>query len=151
MGKSCDICGEEHFEGTKSCKSCNTIINRYKKCTIGEVRNALKIAYSGTEDGIRHFKCHYTDVESRFNTEKKSLDPIEDALILTIDHKNPTSKSKRGQVVVSLYIVNQIKGMIPSDNFKGIITVLAECLKDKTNQNSKKFENILLTIQNQSK
>jgi hypothetical protein len=32
-----------------------------------------------------------------------------------------------------------------------IITVLAECLKDKTNQNSKKFENILLTIQNQHK
>ncbi len=138
MGKSCDICGDEHFEGTKSCKSCNTIINRYKKCTIGEVRNALKPAYSFTENGTRYFKCHYTGVEGQFNTEKKSLDPIEDALILTIDHKNPTSKSRRGEVVVSLYIVNQIKGKIPSDSFKDIITVLAECLNDKANQNDAK-------------
>jgi hypothetical protein len=151
MGKSCDICGEEHFEETKSCKSCNTIINRYKKCTIGEVRNALKTAHPLIKNGTCYFKCYYTGVESRFNTEKKSLDPIKDALILTIDHKNPTTKSKRGEVVVSLYIVNQIKGKIPSDNFKDIITVLAECLNDKTDQNSKKFENILLAIQNQRK
>lgn len=149
IGRNCDICGEEHFEATKSCKPCNAIINKYKNCTTGEVRKALMKAYSLTKDGARYFKCQYTGIESQFNTEKKSLNPIDDALVLTIDHKNPISKSKRGEVVVSLYIVNQIKGRIPSNNFKDIITVLAECLNEKNNQNSKKFENTLLSIQNQ--
>lgn len=147
--KICDICGEKHFERTLSCGPCNTIIKKYKTCTIGEVRKALKKAYSFTKSGTRYFRCHYTGVESHFNATNKALDPIKDALILTIDHKNPTSKSNRGEVVVCLYIVNQIKGKIPSDNFKDIIISLAECLNTNVNQKSKKFENMLLTIQEQ--
>lgn len=149
--RNCDICREEHFGEANSCGPCNTIINKYNDCTTGEVRKALKDAYSFTKNGISYFKCHYTGVEGHFNIENTPLDPIKEALILTIDHKNPSSKSKRGEVVVCLYIVNQIKNKIPFDNFKDIITVLAECLINKNDQNSKKFENILLTIQNQYK
>lgn len=140
MSEQCDICRIQHSKNTKSCDACNSIILKYKnKCTTSEVRTALIKAYSRTVNGKRFFKCDYTGIESHFNLTEKSLDPIEDAIILTLDHKNPILKSNRGEVVVSLYIVNQIKGKIPFDCFNDYITILAELLDNKNDINSKKF------------
>ncbi|VVB89262.1 Uncharacterised protein [uncultured archaeon] len=147
--RRCDICNVEHSEKTASCRECNNIIEKHKnKCTTSEVRNALKRAYSRTENGIRLFKCEYTRIESHFNITNKSIDPIDDALILTFDHKNPIFKSNRGEVVVCLFIINQIKGKIPFGCFKNIITVLAEYFNNKNQENSDKIRETLINIKN---
>ncbi len=144
--KKCDICEEEHSEPTKSCRACHAIIDKgtYKnKYTTGEVRKALKNAYSCTKEGVPFFKCDYTGIESHFNITKDSIDPIDDAMILTLDHKNRGLNSNRGEVAVCLNIINQIKGEIPFNCFKDFITILAECLENKNDKNSKKVKDAL--------
>ncbi len=149
LRRRCDICKEEHSEKTASCRECNNIIGKYKnKFTTSEVRKALKCAYSRTENGIRFFECKYTGIESHFNITNKAIDPIDDALILTFDHKNPIFKSNRGEVVVCLFLINQIKGKIPFDCFKNIITVLSEYFNNKNKENSDKIRDTITNIKN---
>jgi hypothetical protein len=127
----CDICGEEHFLETLSCEACNKVVSKYQNDTrysMKEVRKALKKAYSHKDKEKKEscFKCFYTGITSKFNpTTEASLDPLKDALVLTIDHENPEDSNSR--LVVSLYLINQMKNNLPKDKFKEIVIALGKC------------------------
>jgi hypothetical protein len=61
---------------------------------------------------------------------------VNDALILTLDHKNPTSN----ELVVSLNIINKMKADIPFDDFKSVVITLGEYFKEENDTNFKKLE-----------
>jgi hypothetical protein len=143
----CDICKEEHSEDTQSCSACNKVVKKYQNKTkfpMKELRYALKQAYShkGTDNNETYFKCEYTGIVSKFNTKTETLGTYKDAFILTLDHKNPPEI----ELVVSLNIVNKMKGDIPSDNFKKMVIALGEYFKKESEESSKELENTLKQI-----
>ena len=149
----CDVCGDD-FEAIdpnlKSCRKCQNIINKYskkKKYQFVEVRKALKKAYSHKENDDLYFKCGYTGIISKFNSSSKTLGNFEDAFVLTLDHKY----SNQTVLVVSLNIINKMKGDIPPKEFKEIIVVLGNFFKQETKDiinrtNSTTLENDLREI-----
>ncbi|MEA2033565.1 MAG: hypothetical protein U9N41_08290 [Euryarchaeota archaeon] len=105
-----------------------------------EVRKALKKAYSHKDKEKKEscFKCFYTGITSKFNPENKVvIDPLEDALVLTIDHENPEDPTSC--LVVSLYLINQIKSKLPPDKFKQIVIALGKYFNKEIEQED--FEN----------
>jgi len=107
-----------------------------------EVRKALKNAYShkDREKKESYFECEYTGMVGNFNTQDKTLGTYEDALVLTLDHKNPNNS----ELVVSLNIINKMKVDIPFDDFKKVVIALGKHFKDDTNP--KKLEKELKQI-----
>ncbi len=142
--KNCDICGSEHSNENPTCNYCQGIINRVKnrKAAVGRyggenVKNALQNAQpSNNKDGKTIFKCHYTNLPVYFNEDRKSgLNPLEDAWVLTIDHKNPKDSSS---LVVSSNLINEMKHNIPEDKFKKIVIALGKYFDKKINENELK-------------
>lgn len=72
----------------------------------------------------RYFKCFYTGITSKFPENKVGLDPLKDALVLTIDHENRENSDDR--YVVSLNLINQMKNKLPPDKFKEIVILLGK-------------------------
>ena len=141
----CDICKDEHSESTKSCEACHKVVKKYQNKTkypMEEVRKALINAYShkDREKKESYFKCAYTEMVGKFNTQDKTLGTYEDALVLTLDHENPNNS----ELVVSLNIINKMKADIPFDDFKKVVIALGEHFKDDTNP--KKLEKELKQI-----
>jgi len=142
--KKCDICGEEHFLEPLSCEACNKVVSKYQNDTrysMDEVRKALKYAYShkDKEKKESYFKCAYTGIISKFHGKNETLRTFEDALILTLDHKNTNSE----ELIVSLNIINKMKTDIPFEKFQDIIILLGEYFKNKNEINSRNLENAL--------
>jgi hypothetical protein len=138
--KKCDICGNEHSESTKSCAPCQKIILKHRKRTASKLRRALRDAYDKekSKGDERYFKCFYTGITSKFNpTTEAGLDPLKDALVLTIDHENPEDSNSR--LVVSLHILNLMKNKLPEDKFKEIVIALGKCFNKEIEQED--FEN----------
>lgn len=139
--KKCDICGNEHSESTKSCAPCQKIISKHdKKLTTSKLRDALSAACDKekSKGGERYFKCFYTGITSKFNPENKVvIDPLEDALVLTIDHVNRENSDDR--YVVSLHIINLMKNKLPPDKFKEIVILLGKKFAEEIEQED--FEN----------
>ena len=137
----CDICGNEHYESTKSCAPCQKIISKhYKKLTTSKLRDALSTACDKekSKGDERYFKCCYTGITSKFNpTTEAGLDPLKDALVLTIDHENPGYPNSR--LVVSLNLINQMKHNLPKDKFEGIVIALGKYFDKEIEQED--FEN----------
>jgi len=137
----CDICGNEHSESTKSCAPCQKIISKHdKKLTTSKLRDALSAACDKekSKGDERYFKCFYTGITSKFNPENKVvIDPLEDALVLTIDHVNRENSDDR--YVVSLYLINQMKSKLPPDKFKEIVILLGKKFAKEIEQED--FEN----------
>ncbi|MCZ7385477.1 MAG: hypothetical protein O8C63_12130 [Candidatus Methanoperedens sp.] len=106
-----------------------------------EVRTALNHAYShkDTDNNESYFECEYTGIVSKFNNKNETLGTYKDAFILTLDHKDSGSK----ELVVSLNIINKMKGDIPSDKFKKIVITLGEHFKKERDIN---IENTLKQI-----
>ena len=71
-----------------------------------------------------------------FNSQDRTLRTSDDALILSMDHKNPNSD----ELVVSLNIINKMKVDIPSDDFKDVVKVLGEYFAEENDKNFKKLE-----------
>jgi hypothetical protein len=143
----CDICGNEHSESTKSCAPCQEIISKYKKRSKNTKRYKTKLRAALTQrcdkekskGDERYFKCVYTDISSKFNTTKKGgLDPLEDALVLDIDHENPKDR-ENSNLVVSLHLVNYMKNKLPPDKFKEIVILLGKKFAKEIEQED--FEN----------
>lgn len=59
------------------------------------------------------------------------------ALVLTIDHENPGDPDSR--LVVSLYLINQMKNKLPKDKFKEIVIALGKYFNKEIEQED--FEN----------
>ena len=137
----CDICGNEHSESTKSCAPCQKIISKHdKKLTTSKLRDALSAACDKekSKGDERYFKCFYTGITSKFNPENKVvIDPLEDALVLTIDHVNRENSDDR--YVVSLYLINQMKSKLPPDKFKESVILLGKKFAKEIEQED--FEN----------
>ena len=145
--KTCDVCGAEHSKITGTCDKCQVLVSklknrqcRGKRYGAQNVKEALKNAKprkdEKTEDIL--FKCHYTEIYGKFNlTPKVGLDPLKDALVLTIDHKNPEDSNSR--LVVSLYLINQMKNKLPKDKFKEIVITLGKYFNEEIEQED--FEN----------
>lgn len=128
----CDICEEEHSKATQSCSPCNKVVSKYQgdtRYSMPEVRTALNRAYSGKDNNESQFRCEYTGIISKFNTKDETVGTYKDAFILTLDHKNPHEK----ELVVSLNIINKMKGDIPSDKFKRLVIALGEYFKKQVN------------------
>lgn len=144
---TCDICGQEHLDATKSCDACNKVVKKYQgdtRYSLEEVRKALREAYSGKDkdNNESYFKCQYTDIIGKFNTKIETVGTYKDAFILTLDHKNPFEK----ELAVSLNIVNKMKGDIPSDKFKKVVIALGEHFKNQSEDGSKELDNTLKQI-----
>ena len=136
----CDICGNEHSESTKSCAPCQKIISKHNKLTRSKLRDALSAACDKekSKGDERYFKCFYTGITSKFNPENKEvIDPLEDALVLTIDHVNRENSDDR--YVVSLHIINLMKNKLPPDKFKQIVIALGKYFNKEIEQED--FEN----------
>ncbi len=145
--KRCDICGDEHFEESPSCEACHKVVSKYQnktKYSMEEVRKALKDAYSHKSEEKKEsfFKCTYTGMVGKFNTQDEPLRTFDDALILTLDHKNPN----RNELVVSLNIINKMKTDIPFDDFKNFVITLGEYFKEENDTNFKNIEKELKQI-----
>ncbi len=78
----------------------------------------------------------------KFNTQDEPLRTFDDALILTLDHKNPN----RNELVVSLNIINKMKTDIPFDDFKNFVITLGEYFKEENDTNFKNIEKELKQI-----
>ena len=139
----CDICGDAHSEKSPSCEACQKVVSKYQNKTkypMVEVRKALKDAYShkSEEKKESYFKCTYTGITGKFNIQDGTLRTFDDALVLTLDHKNPNSNSE--ELVVSLNIINKMKTDIPFGDFKKVVITLGEYFNEENDRNSKKFE-----------
>jgi len=140
MGR-CDICGDEHSEESESCEACHKVISKYQnntKYSMKEVRKALKDAYSRKDKKKKesYFRCAYTGMVGNFNSQDRTLRTSDDALILSMDHKNPNSD----ELVVSLNIINRMKADIPFGDFKDVVRVLGEYFAEENDKNLKKLE-----------
>lgn len=139
--KKCDICSNEHSESTISCAPCQKIISKHdKKLTTSKLRDALSAACDKekSKGDERYFKCFYTGITSKFNpTTEAGLDPLKDALVLTIDHENP--EDSNSCLVVSLNLINQMKSKLPPDKFKEIVIALGKYFNKEIKQED--FEN----------
>ena len=62
---------------------------------------------------------------------------MEDALVLTIDHENP--EYPNSCLVVSLYLINQMKNKLPPGKFKQIVIALGKYFNKEIEQED--FEN----------
>ncbi len=71
-----------------------------------------------------------------FNSHDRTLRASADALILSMDHKNPNSD----ELVVSLNIINKMKADVPSDDFKDVVKVLGEYFAEENDRNFKKLK-----------
>lgn len=128
----CDICGEEHFEDTKSCDACHKVVKKYQNNTeysMDEVRKALKRAYSHKDSKKEdsYFICQYTGLVGKFHNKEETLGTYKHPLTLNFDHKNPNSD----ELVVSCNIINKMKADIPFDDFKKVVIALGEHFKEK--------------------
>lgn len=138
----CDICGDKHSEASESCEACHKVVSKYQNKTqypMEEVRKALKDAYSHKDKKKKesYFRCAYTGMVGKFNSQDETLRASDDALILTLDHnKNP----KSNELVVSLNIINKMKADIPFDDFKSVVITLGEYFKKENDTNFKKLE-----------
>jgi len=156
----CDVC-EDEFESLdpnlQSCRECQSIINKYingskrKKYPPVNVKAALRNAYSHKENDDVFFKCEYTGIVSNFNNSGKTLGHFENPFVLTLDHKYPNKK----ELVVSLNIINKMKGDIPPQQFKEIIVALGDFFKQDTNieianRSSQGLETVLRCICSES-
>ena len=103
-----------------------------------EVRKALKDAYSRKDKKKKesYFRCAYTGMVGNFNSQDRTLRTSDDALILSMDHKNPNSY----ELVVSLNIINRMKADIPFGDFKDVVRVLGEYFAEENDKNLKKLE-----------
>ena len=139
--KKCDICSNEHSESTISCAPCQKIISKHdKKLTTSKLRDALSAACDKekSKGDERYFKCFYTGITSKFNpTTEAGLDPLKDALVLTIDHENP--EDSNSCLVVSLNLINKMKSKLPPDKFKEIVIALGKYFNKEIKQED--FEN----------
>ena len=140
----CDICEGEHSANTPSCEICNKVVSKYQnktKYSMKEVRKALHKAYShkDEEEKQTYFHCKYTEIISKFNSQSKTLGTFDDAFILTLDHKNSGNK----ELVVSLNIINKMKGDIPHDKFKEIVIALGNHFDTENDTNDERLEEIL--------
>ena len=135
---TCDICEKERSEATQSCSECNKVVKKYQNKTkypMEEVRNALSHAYSHKDIDKNEscFRCEYTGIVSKFNNKNETVGTYKDAFILTLDHKDSDSK----ELVVSLNIINKMKGDIPSDKFQKVVIALGEYFKNESEESSK--------------
>jgi len=96
---------------------------------MAEVRKALKHAYSHKNNNESFFKCGYTGIIRKFNSKIETVGTYKDAFTLTLDHKNPHEV----ELVVSLNIINKMKGDIPSEKFKEFVIALGEYFKNDRN------------------
>ena len=143
----CDICEGEKYEETQSCEACNKVVSKYKgdtRYSMPEVRKALTKAYSHKDSSKKesHFKCEYTGIISKFNNKTETLRTFNDALILTLDHKNSGSK----ELVVSLNIINKMKADVPHDKFKDFVIALGSHFKNENNETIEELEKTLRPI-----
>lgn len=139
MKHKCDICKED-FENIdpnlNSCRQCQRIVNKYnsgskkKKYPPSEVKSALRNAYSHKENDNVYFKCQYTGIISTFNNSEETVGYFDHPFVLTLDHKYPFQK----ELVVSLNIINKMKGDIPPQQFKQIVILLGDFFKQETNK-----------------
>lgn len=151
---NCDVCGDDFEDidpNLQSCRKCQSIIKKYKgssskkkKYPPVNVKIALRKAYSHKEYDDVYFKCEYTGIVSKFNDSNKTVGHFEDPFVLTLDHIYPNQK----ELVVSLNIINKMKGNIPPNEFKEIIIALGDFFKQETRdkintRNSQEFEMVL--------
>jgi hypothetical protein len=129
---------------------CQRIINKYKKKTNynnQSVRIALSEAYSHKDSENVYFRCFYTGIVGKFNEGEETVGHFEDPFVLTLDHEY----SKENRVVVSLNLINKMKGNIPPKEFKRIIMALGEFFNNENvdrTKTSKKLEDELKEICN---
>ncbi|WP_298684216.1 hypothetical protein [uncultured Methanomethylovorans sp.] len=137
MKHSCYVCKEDfedHDPNLQACRECQTIINKYingskrKIYPPQEVKDALRKAYSHKENDNVYFKCKYTGIVSKFNESNETLSGFKDAFVLTLDHEHPT----KNNLVVSLNIINKMKGDIPPSQFREIVISLGDFFKQET-------------------
>ena len=144
--KKCDICGNNFDENKKSCAPCQEIISRYDELPKSKLRPALHSAYDSerSKGEERYFRCQYTGISGQFNpTAKSDLDPIKDALTITIDHVNP--KDWDSDLVVSLHIINAMKSKLSEEEFRRITIALGRFFSKAIEQEDfeKEFRGIL--------
>jgi hypothetical protein len=147
----CDICGDEFYDHNpdlKHCRSCQYILNKYKKSkryNYVSVRSALKRAFSHKKADNLYFTCEYTGIISTFDKQNDAIGHFNDPFVLTLDHLY----SKQDSIVVCLNLVNKMKGDIPPAEFEHIVIALGEFFRnedeDKT-MASKKLEDKLKKI-----
>ena len=136
----CDICGDEHSKESESCEACHKVVSKYQNKTkfpMKDVRKALKDAYSHKDKKKKesYFRCAYTTMVGKFNSQDETFRTSDDGLILTLDHKNPNSS----ELVVSLNIINKMKADIPFDDFKDVVRILGEYFTEENDKNFKKL------------
>ncbi|WP_440951690.1 hypothetical protein [Methanococcoides sp. FTZ1] len=141
---NCEICRDEfidHNPDLKHCPSCQGILNRYKKSkryNYPSVKAALREAFSHKDSENVYFKCEYTGIISKFNDGTGTVGHFKDPFVLTLDHEY----SKKNRVVVSLNLVNKIKGDIPPTEFKRIIMALGDFFNSVTVDKTKASEKL---------
>jgi len=135
MKHNCYVCKEDfedHDPNLKTCRECQNIINKYingskrKIYPPQEVKDALRKTYSHKENENVYFKCKYTGIISKFNENNETLSGFKDAFVLTLDHEHP----KKNNLVVSLNIINKMKGDIPPRQFREIVIALGDFFKE---------------------
>lgn len=138
----CNICGDEfndHNPDLKHCRSCQYILNKYKKkYNYVSVRHALKKAFSHKDSEHLYFMCEYTGIISTFDKQNETLGHFNDPFVLTLDHLY----SKQDSVVVCLNLVNKMKGDIPPKEFKQIIMALGDFFKNEYEDKTKASEEL---------
>ena len=140
----CDVCKddfESHDPNLIACDMCQRIINKYKKKTnynTQSVRIALSDAYSHKDSENVYFKCFYTGIVGKFNESEETVGHFEDPFVLTLDHEY----SKENRVVVSLNLINKMKGNIPPKEFKQIVTALGDYFKRENEDKTKASNNL---------
>lgn len=141
---SCYICGAKPRENIDTCEYCQSLINNLKnRDGAKNVRKALKNAEPMRDKkGEVWFKCYYTKIYGKFNMKSKvGLNPLDDACVLSMDHKIPGNPSS---LVVSLLIINSMKQNIPEEKFRSIVIKLGIYFENnKQNEFEEKFKIIV--------
>ena len=114
--ETCDICGSNKHPFAKFCKRCKKILDRVdmrRKHNKAARIKALKASWDGT-----CFRCYYSGVKLKWE-EKDYKSP----LYITFDHRIPR---KEDDIVITASVINDMKSDLSDDEFKDVITKLAE-------------------------
>ena len=113
----CEICRDDRHLLARFCNRCKKLLDRVdrREKVDKEARvHALKRAWH--EDG---FRCYYTHIQLVENEPKNPC-------YITFDHKTPRQKD---DIVVTSAVLNDMKSDMDEDEFKKVVSALADFLK----------------------
>ena len=124
----CEICGDPKHPQAYACDRCRKIFRRVdmRRDSQGKLRKpdrearkrALKDAW---DDRVRSFRCHYTGIAL-------DTDNHRDHRYLSLEHQTPGDET---EIVVVSALINRMKTDLSDQEFRRIVSALAQSFEDK--------------------